>query len=492
MKHIEKYIVAISVLLIILGLLINTNTVGYITTLLIIGLVLYKPKSGLFLLLVYFPTRPFLLEINDGLKYLGDLVIIVLTGYVLVKNIRNKGFLTKNIVFAIGFLVFCIIGAVSAMLTGVSLMAIIFQLRAFLITFLLIFVVKGLNISKSDILTFLWITLIVTITLCIQGIIEKVSLRTMLLPTAWSEMYLPETNRIRIYSLIGNPNVFATYLSISFFISIYLRQYYQKHRIALTAISVLIFGVFLLTYSRGTLIAFVIGLVAYVLLSRKWKVIVPLGLSILLSFPLIYFPVNALTNQMENQANENHQSEEVTNGENENLATDPSHHNKGDLTKRLTEAVDKNTIKQSLEWGRLYVVIKGFEVFRDHPIIGTGFATFGDSASLLYSSPIYEDYGLPAEIYSDNQYIQVIVQTGSLGVVSFAIFIIGMVVIMWKKRNDSPIALPLLAFLVGGSVAGIFYNIWEDKTFTLYYFIILGYLLNERISKREKAEIDNA
>ena len=72
-------------------------------------------------------------------------------------------------------------------------------------------------------------------------------------------MELSDSNRMRIYGLIGNPNVLGTYLSIAFVLSLYLRSIYTKYRIRLNIASIIIFGVFLLTYSRGTLISFAIG-----------------------------------------------------------------------------------------------------------------------------------------------------------------------------------------------------------------------------------------
>jgi putative inorganic carbon (HCO3(-)) transporter len=90
-------------------------------------------------------------------------------------------------------------------------------------------------------------------------------------------------------------------------------------------------------------------------------------------------------------------------------------------------------------------------------------------------------------MYSDNQYIQIIVQTGTLGVISFATFLLGMFYYIWKQRKVIPAATPLIAILFGGSVAGLFYNIWEDKTFTLYFYILLGYVLSVG-NKNEKTQ----
>jgi putative inorganic carbon (hco3(-)) transporter len=473
----KEYALPTSICLLLLSMILPFEMMGLLVTVIIGVLLLANPKQGLLFLIIYFPIRPFLLELNGSLKFLGDLVVVLLFLQSLFYWIKNKHKLKRESIFIVGFLAFCLIGAVSALITGVSIMSIIFQLRAFLITFLLIFIVGSLKLTKKDVYSFLWITVIMAVIISLQGIAEKVSLRTWLLPESWVNMEISETNRMRIYGLLGNPNVLATYLSIAFVCSLYLRTIYPKYRYLLHIASILIFGVFLLTYSRGTLIAFSVGMIAYIVLSKKWEFIKPLAISVILSLPLVYYPVVTITDYIENAQTTQNQIDQGEKTEKEKKPEGNSG-KKDDFSKRMTEAFDKETIQKSTEWGRLYLVKQGFEIYMDHPIIGTGFGTFGDSASLNYPSPIYKDYKITTNIYTDNQYIQVIAQTGSLGVISFAVFILGMVVAFWKKRKELNLSIPVIAFLIGGCVAGLFYNIWEDKTFTMYFYILLGYTLN--------------
>ncbi|WP_338470682.1 O-antigen ligase family protein [Niallia sp. XMNu-256] len=481
MNRLRKYALPISLLLLLISVVVPISSFGYLATLLIGMILLFNPKQGLLFLLIYFPIRPALIEWSPSIKYVGDFIIVLLFVQALWQWVKTKPKLGKIPIFIIGFLAFCLVGTVSALITGVSIIAVIFQLRAFLITFLLILIISIQKINKRDLYAFLWTTVIMAVMMSLQGIVEKVSLRTLLIPETWSSMQLPETNRIRIYGLIGNPNVFATYLAIAFICSIYLKKVYTNYRLLLTIFSFLIFGVFLLTYSRGTFIAMIVGFIVYIALSKEWRVIKPVALSIILSLPIIYFPVVGLTEYMEQQQRMAQQPETVV----EDVEVEPIKE-QGDFKKRMTEAFDQNTIQASTEWGRIYIVKKGIEVFKDHPIIGTGFGTFGDSASLSYPSPILEEYQIPSGIYSDNQYIQVITQTGILGVISFAIFIIGMIVLLWKKRKQVGGSILFISILVGASAAGLLYNIWEDKTFTLYFYIFLGYTLNKSLMEKER------
>ncbi|WP_083413129.1 O-antigen ligase family protein [Bacillus massilinigeriensis] len=475
MDFIRKYGLILSVVFLLASLLVPHQAVGFAATVLIVAILLFNPKQGILFLIVYFPVRPFLLEVNDSVKFIGDLLIILLFLQSLPYYFRKRKEARTGLVFVAGFLAFLAIGAASALLTGVSLGAIIFQLRAFMITFLLIFVVRSLEITRKDVASFMWVTVMMAVLLSLQGIVEKVSLRTILLPQSWVEMPLAETNRMRIYGLIGNPNVLATYLSIAFVFTLYLRRLAEGKKVLLTILSVLIFGAFILTYSRGTIIALGVGILVYLILSRDWKVLRPILLSIILALPLVYYPVVMATDYMESKTAKQENKEKQDKVE-------------GDFSTRMNEAFNKETIKKSTAWGRLYVVNRGFEIFKDHPVIGTGFGTYGDSASLTYLSPIYEKYKVPKNLYTDNQYIQVIVQTGALGVAAFAVFILGMVWSCWKRREANEAAIPLIAVLAAGFAGGMLYNIFEDKTFTLYFYIMLGFVLHTMYAGKRSVE----
>ncbi len=81
-----------------------------------------------------------------------------------------------------------------------------------------------------------------------------------------------------------------------------------------------------------------------------------------------------ITDYMEGQQLAENQTEQVK--EKSSKETEK----KDDFSKRMTEAFNKETIQKSTEWGRLYIVKQGFEIFMDYPIIGTGFGTYGDSS----------------------------------------------------------------------------------------------------------------
>ncbi|MCH1625114.1 O-antigen ligase family protein [Ferdinandcohnia quinoae] len=455
----------ISIPLLAIALLMPSNVTGLAVAAIFALYAFAFPKNGLLLLLLYFPTRPFLIEMNPSLKIVGDLIILAAFARVIFTHLKNKEIkeIFRFHIFEWAFLLFCAVGALSAFITGVSISAIVFQLRAFVITYLIYYVVKRLDITKKDIGKFLWTTFIVAITICIHGIVEKLSIRTVLMPEKWVQRSLSHNNRVRIYGLIDNPNVLAVYLTIAFVCTLYLKQFIVGKMNWLINIGlVLMFGVITLTYSRGTWIGFAVGLVVYILLTRNWKNLKRIALAVITAVIFINLPVATLASHLATTIK--------TPSPN---YTDENTPNK-DGTDRIKDTFNEDTLELSKTTGRLFIVSKGFEIFKDHPVIGTGFATYGDSAAKGYSSPIYKEYGIEHDIYSDNQYIQIIVQTGAIGVLLFAVFLLGMLFFAWKKREDNPIAILVVSLLAGVFVCGVLYNIWEDKTYTMYFFLLLA------------------
>lgn len=470
-------VIGVGIALIILALAIPTSIVAYAVTAVIGLLAIVKPKDTLFLLLFYFPLRPFLIEINPSLKLIGDLIIVLAFLHVVWKSRTNLRSIFQFEKFEWAFIIFLLVGAGSAFLTGVSIGAIVFQIRAFVITFLLLYIMKRLGVTKEDVKTFLWMTFMVAMILVLQGILEKLLLRSLFMPEDWIQRKLSPNNATRIYGLINNPNVLAVFLTISAVLTVYLKMLLPKTRIqwVLNVGLVLMTGVWILTYSRGTWIGLVVGIVAYVLLTRKWKVLLSTVIYIVVAFALVTVPVTYGT-QWISENTDIGKFERNGPDENSGFAVEKD---------RIKDTFDASYLELSMKSGRLLVIMIGFEIFKDYPIIGSGFGTFGDSATKSYPSPIYDDYGIERDIYSDNQYIQVIAQTGVVGVILFAVFLLGMLFMFWKYRKTSPYAVPLIAGLIAVFWCGMIYNIWENKAFTMYYYLITGAFLF-LVTKKDK------
>lgn len=461
--------VVIGVLALLVAFVFNIPAVSYAVTLVLVVLTFLQPKTGILLLFVYFPARALLIEVAPSLKLVGDLVIISAFLRIVWEQRKNWKSIFHFEKFEWAFILFIIVGALASLLNDVSIGAIVFQIRAFVITFLLIYIVKRMTITKEDVRHFLWITFAMALVIVLQGFIEKLSMRSAWMPEKWINRQLSPGNASRIYGVLNNPNVLSVYITMAAILTIYLKRLMKPAKwvtIFFYISLVLMSGIWIMTYSRGTWIAVALGLVLYTLYTRKWKFAIKVVLVLGLSFGAVALPTTYAAQWIQ-------QNTEI--GNFERTGEEEVGPSVGAIeAERIGETFTGSTFEKSMTTGRLYVVFKGFEVYKDYPIIGSGFATFGDSATKSYLSPIYADYGITTNIYADNQYIEIIAQNGTIGVILFASFLLGMLWLFWKKRHDTPVAIPLVVSLLAIFWCGLVYNIWEDKTFTLYYYTLTG------------------
>ncbi|MEO2077646.1 MAG: O-antigen ligase family protein [Bacillus sp. (in: firmicutes)] len=459
-------ILFIGILAVIAGLLVTNSKLALLISVLIALLSFWKKETGILFLLIFIPLRPFLIAVNPGYKVIGDAIIgllLIRTFWDYRKDLK-KLFTFQS--FELAFFAFAVIGVLSALLTDVSLKAIIVQLRAYFLFYLVYYIVKRMDFTAEMIRKMAYTTFFLALIMSIQGIVEKISNKTALMPQEWQEWWLSPTNRIRVYGLLKGPNELSLYLLIALIISLYLlKQMHGKMRWFLYVGITLMGTTILLTYSRGTLLTLIAFLVIYILINRIWRPFVKLGIVAIVSIGL-FFGVNQVADQYYNHY--------LTGEDQEGYGAD-----KDSGSKRFKNTFSEETIGQSSSSGRLYYVKKAVEVFKDHPIIGTGFGTFGGAATLAYSSPIYEDYGIETNFYSDNQYILVLAETGILGTLALILVSYFLLVATWKNRKKY--FGPLLSYLfVALIVGGAVYNILENDTFMMFYFIMLGIAFQRR------------
>ena len=437
-------------LVVFLSLLTTNPLIGLLITILLSITVFFDDKMGIFYLLVFIPMRPFLSVMNEGYKWIGIFLIFALFIKCLVSLKWNLKRIFSVHYLEIFYILFCLFGAVVAYINQVSMSAIIMQLYTLLLFFIMFYIVRRMKINKEDIFLFSLTTLVTSTFISIHGLIEKLSNRTWLLPEVWREMELAPTNAVRIYGLIGGPNELGIYLVIAFIVSLLLLRYAKgKRTYLLYSCLVLIQTTFWLTYSRGvilTLIVFIPLLFLYYRSFPYWKQILSIT-----AISLI-FVAGISTSSL--------------------------------VLQRFTGAFSNETISLSQEDGRIYYVKKALEIFKDEPLTGYGLATFGSAATQTYSSPIYEQYNITWNFYSDNQYIQILAETGVIGLLLIFIFLIGICTIVWKARSDYKISILLFYLICCAVIGSLVYNMLENDIFTLYFYTTLGFayqLLTKKI-----------
>ena len=430
------------------------------------------PSKALTLLLIYFPARSFFVESNPSLKVFAEVIILACLIHIIWASRKQLKNLFHFHWFELALFSFCAVGTISAFFNNVSIVAIITQLRAFLLTYAVFYIVKRLKIKKEDIQWYLWTTFFVASFLSILGIVEKISDKTWLFPVAWEYFAMSPTNGDRVYGLVKNPNVLASFLVIALFTSYYLKNQLPGWKHKVVWIGIILMGTTsILTYSRGTLLALAVAFGVYIVWKRPWKKMMEFASIFVASLVLAIGVVEPVTKWLAIQPEDVIPPSSVP-GDGEGFEEDENAQKD-----RIITTFSSDTVGESQKGGRLWLVDMGFDIFRDYPIAGSGFATFGDSASLVYGSPIYESYKIREGIYSDNQYIQVIAQTGVLGVVTFGAFLLTIFSLLLKRRNEPGVEFALLLF-VAIVASSVVYNTWEDKIVTLYMFGLLGVIFS--------------
>ena len=447
-----------------IALFLPTSIALIFSSLFFVLFAFFRPQQSLLFLVVYVSIRPFLVEVNPGLKLIGDIITII----AFVKLVFSSGKDWKSLFtfkwFEWMFFAFLIFGVVSGLMQGVLLASVIFQIRTFVIMYLLYYIVSRMFLSEGWLKQLAWVTVWTSLIVSLHGLIEKLSMRTLLLPDVWKYKTLSATNAVRIYGLTGNPNSLGLLLLFGIIAILFLQYIYksEKYKWFLMINLVLFLGTFIMTYSRGTWISAAVFGAVFIVSTRNWKMLKRLALAGVASLILVYYPVNLGVKLF---AEYGFKTQSIV----------PP----GGIAERFNETFDEKNLALMTESGRFFYIEKGFEVFKDNPVTGTGFGSYGGSATLSYGSPIYKFYGIRSDIYggkyfySDNQYIQVIAETGVIGVVLFAAFLLTMLGMFWKERKTT-FGKFMIAFWVATGFSGFYYNIWELKLYTMFFFLIFG------------------
>jgi putative inorganic carbon (hco3(-)) transporter len=469
--------IILSIILATISLISGNTVVGLMAALIIGFLSFLRRESGLLLLILFVSIRPFLIALNPGLKIAGDLIILALLIKTIYENRRNIRPLFQFQLFEYAFFLYLIIGGISSLITGVDPKAIIIQFRAYILFYLVFYVVKRMNFTSSFVNKAIWTTFTIAIVMSIQGIVEKISDKTLLMPEAWTNWSLSNTNHIRVYGLLKGPNELALFMTIAFILSLYLLYQYKGWKKMIVFVGLCLVGTtFLLTYSRGAILALIVFGVIYLITFRPMKQLIPLLSIFAVSF-ILFFAVNQASDLYYNHL---YSYDKAIENDSDSTSDTPSKHkprSKGEGASRYTDAFSEETVSLSSADGRLYYVMKAIEVFKDYPVIGSGFGTFGGAATLAYSSPIYEDYDIGFNFYSDNQYILTLAETGVAGVLVLSVFVFSLIVFAvraYRSSTDKRYSLLLIFFVVTMIVGGAVYNILENDTFMLFYFLLLG------------------
>jgi len=450
-------------------------------------------------LTVFMPLRELIsLYTTSYIKFLPDLLIWPLF---FVFAIFSR-FRLKFRWFDLAFVGFLGVGLISTLLNGSSLLAFALQLRSITTFYVYFYLCRNLYFKESEIKIIRRMLCSVVLVLTAFSFVEYLFNKNILFPTPWREGIVAELNFLRVYSLMNNPNIFA------FFCLICMAFFYITKRRELKIRHFAFFSVGLLNIlfsaSRSTLILvvpFFLILFAGFLLRGKFKKAVYTMLSVAMAVAVVAAaaPIkNAIQSNTKISADENvgetaegEQTDSAPQGtEEESEDNLPAEEEKTNfnpnggvaIIDRLDEFSSNQVLKDSDTNGRIGVIKKGLKIWGDHPIFGTGFGTFGSAGSRMVTPEIYEKYNLPKDLYSDNEYIKVLVETGIVGGSVYIAFLILFLGYCLKNKK----ALLLFASIL---FMGMFYNIFEMQVLCFVLYLAISVARNGTIREDSKANV---
>jgi putative inorganic carbon (HCO3(-)) transporter len=348
----------------------------------------------------------------------------------LILSDKNKITFRKFHLWYLGFLLVSLFSMILAQFSGLNGFLLLSGWYLFAQLLLSITATQGIGHKK----TVMYSTIGFSIPVFIYGIYQVlIGVNT----SNWFSTF--ESGGTRAFGFFGNPNVFgilAAMLAVFAFAQFLDRK--KWYLLALSGLFTLSMGISL---SRTAWLGFLIGL--FVILTLKyrkffWQVlIVPL---VALFIPKI--------------------------------------------RERVFIVFSDNYIYDSVLDGRLWSIINGNYLFLKKPLFGWGPGSYGGRLALENASPVYLSgiqNGYTALYFTDNQYIELLVQVGLFGFLTFLFSMISEIVSLVKshqKKNSFVVLGAIGAFCVF-LTSGLFANVLEFGAIAVPMGILLGISANE-------------
>lgn len=426
--------------------------IGLIFAFVILFYVIRNPFFGLTLIVFCLPFER-IPTINVGsftLKINHILGIITLISWVLSVLVKKKKIVVNPLIWLIIiFLCVLFISIVYSSYPFRSLIIFIFVCFTILLAILVVnLVTTKERLEKITIILF-WSTLLVCLFGLWQFLGDIVGLPQTL--TGLKEGYTKAVYGFpRIQAFSQEPLYLGNYLFIplGIFISLFLRKTKIGHlsRFWQFLLITLMLIVLVLTLSRGAYVGFAVLLFTiFIFYARywfSWKVIAAIIITLIIAVSSSYYFVSK--------------------GESKALGEFVEHVTIGDLTEG-----------ESIQ-GRLTEFDKAIEMWRENPIVGVGLGDYG-----LAKKNFPPPESMPDWDIVNNQYIELLAETGILGLIGFLLIIIVLVwrsVIAFYKSQDPLIRSVLVGLLAAFIATMVQYNFFSTL-YIIHIWVLIGLLV---------------
>ena len=390
--------------------------------LLYVFLVLYKTEVGVFLTAFMAPIVPTMVLAAMCLLTAFSLVI---------KAVTSKKFTWKfgKCEFFVMFMIAIYLAAGICSYTmkkSLEIWAIYFVFMSFY------FVIVNTIKTKKQFFDFLTVLSLSAFCVCFYGILQYIF--GWDINQAWMDEDMFMDIKMRIYSTLENPNVLGEYILLMLPVSIGL-MWTKKGKLAkifYAGISGILFVALILTFSRGCWIGLMLSAAIFVTLvaGKLWGLL-------LIIFPILPFVI----------------PESI-----------------------LNRFMSIGDMKDSSTSYRVYIWFGTFLLLKDFWISGIGMGT--EAFTRIY--PFYS-YNAVVAPHAHNMFLQLLVETGIVGIVTFMIILVMFFKELSKihKLGGRKSEVSTLAVAIGSAVAGfllqgIFDNCFYNYRVFMIFWLILG------------------
>ncbi len=437
--------------------------------------------------------------LSDGIKFIPDLFIWFAATFIVVRN----RFKMKFDLFDYAFLVLVAVGALSSFLGGQSLLAFALQTRSIGTMYVMFYLLRRVKLEEKDYEKLANILMIVSAVLIIGSFFEFFSDKLLFYPKPWADSILYPINFSRTYSLMKNPNTFGAY---SFFVMFFVHSVTKKEEIWHKIYYGLVFLSVLLTASRSSFILiglFLCFFAVQCVRRKKYVSILSMVLVFAISFGMLFAfngTKSAIQTAIYQQEGEKSPSQNMSNTQDPSSSDeqqiqqkpskptgsfDGTQNQQSSFVRRIRELFSSKILQESSVDGRLFSILTGMIVWLDHPVLGTGFGTYGSAGSrMVPPTELYKQYGLFDGFYSDNEYITVLAETGLIG----ALVLLTCFVLLAHFYRKEPKKLFLLFCIL---LAGLFYNILELQVVCFVAYLFLSIPTEQKECKMNEGLTDS-
>lgn len=415
------------------------------------------------ILSVYIPLRFYLIDYGTwflaptGLgriasllfRFGTDVLALALVACLLVsEGIRGLRF--RMVDYAV--LLFVAVSALSTLVNHSSFLRFGATMRGLFLLYAVGFCVARLPVDRKWLRRALWGSAFSLGLVTLVGLLEALGWGQ---PRVWLSA-MTGVNAGRIVSLLKNPNTLGSYLVMMFFLGVWLLP-----RERLPWLAALI-PVLYYTFSRSAWLGFVFALALAwpVLPWKSWAKILGVGAAITVLIVVLDQPL----------ANFSFPGGGAT----------------GNPVNRLKSTLQEHEIGNSMFNGRLFILKIAFDTIQERPLLGYGSGTFGGGGTVIQD--LVQRYRMPKNIYSDSQYSRVIIETGALGILAFALIHLALLWRAWCAGGR--VRWIGTALIVSVGVMDAFNNLWElqQVMFPFWMMAALSYLRQDGWSLEVRSE----